>query len=43
MIALGFSVGHDNGAVLIKNGEVLVGISDERISRTKNSNNIVII
>ena len=40
MIALGFSVGHDSGAVLIKNGEVLVGISDERISRTKNSNNI---
>lgn len=34
-VALGFSVGHDKGAVLIINGEVVVGISEERISRLK--------
>jgi len=35
MISLGISVGHDMGAVLIKDGEVLVGISEERITRVK--------
>lgn len=32
---LGFSVGHDKGAVLIKNGKVLVGITEERLTRIK--------
>jgi len=36
MIVLGLSVGHDRGAVIIKDGEVLVGITQERISRVKN-------
>lgn len=36
MIVLGFSVGHDKGAVLIKDGKVLIGISQERLSRIKN-------
>lgn len=35
MISLGFSVGHDKGAVLIKDGEILVGITEERITRIK--------
>ena len=34
-VALGFSVGHDKGAVLIINGHVIVGISEERLSRLK--------
>jgi len=34
-IALGFSVGHDKGAVLIINGKIIVGISEERLSRLK--------
>lgn len=34
-VALGFSVGHDKGAVLIINGNVTVGISEERLSRLK--------
>lgn len=34
-VALGFSVGHDKGAVLIINGSVIVGISEERLSRLK--------
>jgi len=34
-IALGFSVGHDKGAVLIINGKIAVGISEERLSRIK--------
>jgi predicted NodU family carbamoyl transferase len=36
MIVLGFSVGHDKGAVLIKDGKVLIGISQERLTRRKN-------
>lgn len=36
MIVLGFSVGHDKGAALIKDGEVLIAITQERISRIKN-------
>lgn len=36
MIVLGFSVGHDKGAVLIKDGKVLVGITQERLTRIKN-------
>lgn len=35
MKVLGFSVGHDKGAVIIENGKVLVGITQERISRIK--------
>ena len=35
MYVLGFSVGHDKGAVLIKDGEVVVGITEERITRVK--------
>ena len=35
MLILGFSVGHDKGAVIIKNGEVLVGVTQERLSRIK--------
>jgi carbamoyltransferase len=35
MIVLGFSVGHDKGAVIIKDGRVVIGISQERLSRLK--------
>lgn len=35
MIVLGFSVGHDKGAVIIKDGRVAIGISQERLSRYK--------
>ena len=35
MRTLGFSVGHDKGAVIIENGEVLIGITQERLSRIK--------
>lgn len=35
MISLGISVGHDMGAVLIKDGKVLIGITEERLSRIK--------
>ena len=35
MISIGFSIGHDRGAVLIRDGEVVVGISKERLSRIK--------
>ncbi len=35
MKILGFSVGHDKGAVIIENGEVKVGITQERLSRIK--------
>jgi len=34
-VSLGFSVGHDKGAVLIIDGEIVVGISEERLSRLK--------
>jgi len=36
MKVLGFSVGHDKGAVLIEDGKILVGITQERITRIKN-------
>ena len=36
MIVLGISVGHDKGAVIIQDGKVLVGITQERLSRIKN-------
>jgi carbamoyltransferase len=36
MIVLGFSVGHDKGAVIIRDGKVVVGITQERLSRIKN-------
>ena len=35
MRVLGFSVGHDKGAVIIENGKVLIGITQERLSRVK--------
>ena len=35
MISLGFSIGHDKGAVIIKDGKILVGITEERITRIK--------
>lgn len=35
MRVLGFSVGHDKGAVIIENGKVAVGITQERLSRVK--------
>jgi len=35
MKVLGFSVGHDKGAVIIENGKISVGITQERISRIK--------
>lgn len=35
MIVLGFSVGHDKGAALIKDGKLMVAISQERLSRIK--------
>lgn len=35
MYSLGFSTGHDRGAVLIQDNKVLIGISEERLSRIK--------
>ena len=35
MVSLGFSVGHDKGCVIIVDGEVKVGISQERLTRVK--------
>lgn len=35
MISLGFSVGHEMGAVIIKDGEVLIGIIEERLNKEK--------
>lgn len=35
MRVLGFSVGHDKGAVIIEDGKVVVGITHERLSRIK--------
>lgn len=35
MKVLGFSVGHDKGAVIIEDGKVLIGITEERLSRIK--------
>ena len=35
MRVLGFSVGHDKGAVIIEDGKVAVGITQERLSRIK--------
>ncbi len=36
MKVLGFSVGHDKGCVIIEDGKVLIGITQERLSRVKN-------
>jgi carbamoyltransferase len=35
MRVLGFSVGHDKGAVIIEDGKVIIGITQERLSRIK--------
>lgn len=35
MRVLGFSVGHDKGAVIIEDGKVAIGITQERLSRIK--------
>lgn len=34
-VVLGFSVGHDRGATLMINGKIIVGITEERLSRIK--------
>ena len=36
MIVLGFSIGHDKGAAVIRDGKVIVAITQERITRIKN-------
>lgn len=36
MIVLGFSIGHDKGAAIIRDGKIVVAISHERITRIKN-------
>lgn len=36
MIVLGFSIGHDKGAAIIRDGKVIVAITQERITRIKN-------
>jgi len=36
MIVMGMSAGHDRGAVLIKDGKILIGITQSRLSRIKN-------
>lgn len=35
MVVIGFSIGHDRGAVLIRDGKIVVGINDERLTRIK--------
>lgn len=35
MVIIGLSHGHDAGATLFKDGEIIVSISDERLTRTK--------
>lgn len=39
-IALGIHVGHDRGACLIKNGEVIAAVSNERLDRKKYSQSL---
>ena len=36
-ITLGFNIGHDQGAALIKNGKIVAAIAQERIDRIKHS------
>ena len=38
MYVLGIHIGHDGGAALIKDGKLVVAISEERLSRKKHSN-----
>ncbi|MEL6721753.1 MAG: carbamoyltransferase C-terminal domain-containing protein [Pseudomonadota bacterium] len=38
MYVLGIHIGHDGGAALIKDGKLIVAISEERLSRKKHSN-----
>jgi len=40
MIVLGFSVGKDRGAVIIKDSKVIIGISEERLSRFKHDRDV---
>lgn len=42
MISLGVNIGHDRGASLVKNGEVLCAISLERLDRKKHSSGITL-
>ena len=35
MVIIGLSHGHYAGATLFKDGEIIVSISDERLTRTK--------
>ena len=41
-IVLGIHVGHDRGACIIKNGEVIAALANERIDRIKHSQSIEI-
>jgi len=41
MKILGFSVGHDKGAVVIENGKILIGITHERLSRIKHDGGLL--
>lgn len=41
MVILGFSHGHDSGAALYIDGEIIVSISDERLSRHKKNRGLI--
>ena len=41
-IALGIHVGHDRGACIIKNGEVVSALANERIDKIKHSQSLKI-
>lgn len=41
-ISLGIHIGHDRGACLIKNGQVLAAISNERLDGIKHSQSLKI-
>ena len=36
MKILGISTGHDNGACIVENGNLIAAINEERLSRKKN-------
>jgi len=42
MIILGIHIGHDSCAALIKDGEIISDVQEERFSRVKHSNNVPI-
>ena len=41
-IALGIHVGHDRGACIIKDGQVIAALANERIDRVKHSQSLKI-